>query len=85
MHPGVYGSGAAVMYMTCQSHCDAECPYPGVRPPTADDVQMPELDDIDPSDLSFLSRMLYRGGSRRGGGGGAGGIGDAMSKIFQIV
>ena len=46
---------------------------------------MPELDDIDPSDLSFLSRMLYRGGSRRGSGGGAGGIGDAMSKIFQIV
>jgi len=49
---------------------------------------MPELEDVDPNDLSFLSRMLYRGGGRRGGAGGAGGaggIGDAMSKIFQIV
>jgi hypothetical protein len=74
-----------MMYMTCQSHCDAECPYPGVRPPTEDDLQMPELEGVDPNDLSFLSRLLYRGGGRRRGGGGAGGIGDAMSKIFQIV
>ena len=76
------------MYLQCSGHCDAECPYPGVPPPTADDLQMPELEDVDPNDLSFLSRMLYRGGGRRGGAGGAGGaggIGDAMSKIFQIV
>ena len=56
-----------------------------MRPPTEDDLQMPELEDVDPNDLSFPSRLLYRGGGRRGGGSGPGGIGDAMSKIFQIV
>jgi hypothetical protein len=73
------------MYMTCQQHCDMECPYPGVTPPAADEAQMPELENVDPGDISFLSRMLYRGQRGGGGGGGGGGLGDAVSRIFQIV
>ena len=64
-----------------------ECPYPGVQPPSPDELQASELQDVDATDLSFLSRLLYRGAGRGGGGAaaGAGGLGDAMSKIFQIV
>ena len=75
------------MYLSCQQHCDMDCPYPGSRAPgsSEDEPVMPELSDVDASDHSFLSRLLYRGGGRGGGGASAGGLGDAVSKLFQIV
>jgi len=87
VHPGIYASGGAGMYLMCQQHCDMDCPYPGNRERSEDEPILPELAEVDANDHSFLSRMLYRGAGRGGGGGGggAGGLGDAVSKLFQIV
>eukprot|EP00967_Tisochrysis_lutea_P059751 scaffold76165_cov38-Tisochrysis_lutea.AAC.6 len=79
VNPGVYGGAAAVGYMSCSSMCDQECPFPG-RAYDADAPCMAGLEEIEPSDTTWLSR-LYRSS---GGRGSKGGLQDMIGTFFQM-
>lgn len=80
VHPAIFGGAAAGAYMSCRGLCDIDCPYPGGSPAVDD---FPELDEVDPSDARFLSR-LYQRGSGGGGKRGGGGFADALGEMFRV-
>ena len=82
VNPAIYAGMMAGAYMSCRGHCEMDCPYPGGEGLAADTPpQLPELDEVNAEDLSFLSRLYQRGRPR--GGGGA--FSDAVSDLFRIV
>jgi len=80
--PALVGALGFGTYMTCQSHCEEECPYPGGRRRPAG-APPEELERVDADDTSVLHRLL--GGRRGSGGGGGGGFAGALSDFFKLA
>ena len=77
--PAIFAGVAGGAYMSCRDLCDLDCPYPGG---TADPEDLPELDEVEASDTSFLSRLYQRPAGK--GGGGGGGFAEALSQMFAM-
>ena len=84
INPAIYAAITAGAYMSCHDHCELDCPYPFSDARAASEPPLlPELDEVDATDLRFLSQLYHRG--RGGGGGGGGGsFSDAISEMFRV-
>ncbi len=78
VNPAVWVGAVAAMWLSCENHCDYDCPYPNMH--AKKDPLIEKLESVDPTDTSILSRLMH--GARRGGGGGGGG-GGGMGKVFS--
>ena len=74
------GAVAVGGYLSCKPLCDLDCPYPGGSPPAG---ELPELEGVNPRDLSFLHRLYQRGGG--GGGSKSGSFSQAVSDMFRMA
>ena len=79
--PFVHGAAAVGAYLSCRPLCDLDCPYPGGSPPAE---ELPELENANPRDLSFL-RRLYQRPAAGGGRGGGGSFSQALSDMFRLA
>ena len=79
--PVLFAGVAAGAYMSCRDLCDLDCPYPGTAARPDD---LPELDEVQPTDTSFLSRLYQRSSGGGGGGGGGGGFASALQQMFSV-
>ena len=78
--PAAFGAVAVGGYLSCKPLCDLDCPYPGGSPPAG---ELPELEGVNPRDLSFLHRLYQRGGG--GGGSKSGSFSQAVSDMFRMA
>ena len=81
--PALFAAVGGAAYLSCRSHCDMDCPYPGVDAPGASDPPLlPELDDADASDARFLSQLYRRSSSKAASSGS---FASAVSDMFRVV
>lgn len=80
--PAIFGGLGGGLYMSCQHHCDEECPYPGKS--RTKGMPPKELEGVDAEDPQLLYQLFGGGGGRRGSRSG-GGLGAAFSEFFRVV
>ena len=79
VNPSVYGTAAAVAYLSCARDCDEECPDPRRRKPT--EPVMDELKAVNLKDLSPLMKLYHGTGARAGSQSK---LGQTLGAIFRM-